>query len=543
MGPWRQVTAQNPVSGNHWDDLATACYESADYAAALAAWERAGQLGVWDRQEERPSAFPGEIPYRRSRCHARLGDGEQALAELDAAVRAGLRDLPAAAADPCWDGLRDQPRFRDLLGIGPDGTAPGTGTPGTGDRTDRGWRSDLRLLGREIRRRAARPPGPAGPGAALDAGIQAAADDLAARVPDLTDAQVATGILRLLVPLGDGHARIGVAAYPPLAPALPLEFWQYPEGLFAVAAGPAQRAALGAEVLAVDGRPVTEVLAGVEPITSRDNDAQLMKMAPAWLRRPAVLHALGLAGAPDAVTLRLRLPDGPEAEIRAAAEPEPDWPREGGLAPGWTRLADLAPGPVPACERHRDLDFWFEYQRADGLVYAQLNRVRDHPAESLPAFAGRLFDFIEAHDVQRLVLDLRWNGGGNTFLTQPLLHRLIGCGKVSRPGALFVIIGRQTFSAAQNTATAIERHTDAIFVGEPSGSRPNFTGETVPFRLPWSGLQVNVSDLFWQTSWPMDQRSWIAPDLYAPPTFAACRAGRDPAMEAIAAYRDHVPGG
>jgi hypothetical protein len=103
---------------------------------------------------------------------------------------------------------------------------------------------------------------------------------------------------------------------------------------------------------------------------------------------------------------------------------------------------------------------------------------------------------------------------------------------------LFVITGRGTFSAAQNTATFLDRHTNAVFVGEPTGSSPNFVGETAPFRLPHSGLQANVSDLYWQTSWPFDHRTAIAPDVYAPPTFAAFSANRDPAMDAIL---DHLP--
>ena len=45
---------------------------------------------------------------------------------------------------------------------------------------------------------------------------------------------------------------------------------------------------------------------------------------------------------------------------------------------------------------------------------------------------------------------------------------------------------RLTFSAAQNTVTAIERETSAIFVGEPTGSRPNFIGEAIDFELPCS---------------------------------------------------------
>jgi hypothetical protein len=67
-------------------------------------------------------------------------------------------------------------------------------------------------------------------------------------------------------------------------------------------------------------------------------------------------------------------------------------------------------------------------------------------------------------------------------------------------------------------------------------------GETIPITLPYSKLEANVSDLYWQTSWPMDHRSWIAPLIYTPPTFEAFRQNRDPAMEAILSCREHLPG-
>jgi hypothetical protein len=81
-----------------------------------------------------------------------------------------------------------------------------------------------------------------------------------------------------------------------------------------------------------------------------------------------------------------------------------------------------------------------------------------------------------------------------------------------------------------------------IFVGEPSGSRPNFIGETIPFELPYSKTIVNVSDLYWQTSWPGDHRTWIPPEILAPPTFETYRHNRDPAMEAIFECVAHLPG-
>jgi hypothetical protein len=197
---------------------------------------------------------------------------------------------------------------------------------------------------------------------------------------------------------------------------------------------------------------------------------------------------------------------------------------------------------MPLYLRNSDTPYWFEYLPAEAVVYFQFNSVRDEPLEPIPAFCERLFTFIDSHQVSKLVIDLRWNGGGNTDLVQPMLHRLIGCTKINQRGCLYVIIGRGTFSAAQNTATAIERETNAIFVGEPSGSRPNFIGETIPFTLPYSQAIVNVADLYWQTSWPTDHRPWIAPELYAPPSFESYSQNRDPAMEAILSCREHLPG-
>ena len=120
---------------------------------------------------------------------------------------------------------------------------------------------------------------------------------------------------------------------------------------------------------------------------------------------------------------------------------------------------------------------------------------------------------VESNDVDKLVIDLRWNGGGNNFLNRPLVHGLIRCDKVNQPGKLFVIVGRNTFSAAQCGATQIERYTDATFVGEPTGSCPNFVGESVMLELPYSKMTASISDLYWQNSVAMDYRTWIGPQI------------------------------
>jgi tetratricopeptide (TPR) repeat protein len=524
---WQAVVGLNPVNGVYWDRLAQAQFSMGDYAGALTAYQEAMALGVWPVRGPDPvpltSIFPGEISYRIACCHAMLGDNEEALTALTRAARLHLRDLDRAASDEHLAPLHGDPRFRELVGTS------------DGDRLSRvdGWRADLRTLCQEVKRRTPFPH-------AADEGFDAAADALDRAIPDLDDVQVVVGMWRLLRRLGDGHAYIDSApAYPDWERCLPVWFYLFEEGLFIPEVDPRYRHLLGAQILAIDGRKVPDVMAALDPLLTRDNDYGPLAGAPVRMRQPVFLHAVGASDDPGEVTLTARLSDGTVADVTLAAEsrePTRSWPR--GCPSGSLRLTDALPGPVPAYLRDVDTPYWFERLPARGLFYFQFNGIADRPDEPLMAFYERMFTAIDDQDAAALAIDLRWNGGGNTFLVEPLVQHIIRRERINRRGALFVITGRGTFSAAQNTATFLDRHTNAVFVGEPTGSSPNFVGETAPFRLPHSGLQANVSDLYWQSSWPFDHRTAIAPDIYTPPTFAAFSANRDPAMGAIL---DHLP--
>lgn len=534
---WEQAVRLNPVQGRHWVSLAEARFELGDYRAALAAYGKSQETGVAVGRGDNEAMFPADIAYRMASCHVRLGDREMAVQELDRAIRTGLRDLDRPSNDEHWASLLEDEAVREMLGI----------FDTEGMTRDEGWRADLTFLAREIKRRAYAPFAEV-PEPDFDAAVRDLADD----VPNLSDVQILAGIMKLLRPLGDGHAFVVPSEDKHETQlSLPVKFYLFAEGLFVTAAIPEHRELLGAQVLKVGEHPVDRVLAAVDPVISRDNAQQVRWLGPEVLRWTPLLHALGLIDDPAHAILTLQFPDGTSRAVKVesvAAGPH-DYPT---IAPppsltrprpaGWILLADTLDAPTPRYLRNCHVLYWFEYLPEAATVYFQFNGVGDHPHETLAEFSDRLFAFIDSHQVSKLVIDLRWNGGGNTYLVQQLLHRIIGCTKINQYGGLYVIIGRGTFSAAQNTATAIERETNAIFVGEPSGSRPNFIGETIPFKLPYSKASVNVADLYWQTSWPMDHRPWIAPDLYAPPVFEAYSQNRDPAMEAILACDEHLPG-
>lgn len=522
---WEMVVSANPVNGTFWAQLGAARYRMKDYRGAMMAFEQALELGTFAED----TCFPFDLAYRIACCYALLEEGEPALEWLAKAFDLGYRDLEQAQTDDDLASLRDDPRYRDIVALADTGELS----------RDEGWRHDLILLAREVKRKAYDPFR-----LVSEADFDAAVQKLHGSVPKLSDMQVIVEMRKLLRVLGDGHARItGTDQHHELQQRLPLQFYLFEEGLYIIAAAPEHKGLLGVRVLRFGEQTVDQVMAALDVVICRDNEWWPREMAPHRMRELPLLHALGLTPESDQVELTVLDADGKTRPVHIAVDPSSPRPGTALPDPGrWLTYAETLSSPLPLYLKNRDAAYWFEYLPADLLIYFQFNSVRDEPEESLADFCERLFAFVEDSDVEKLVLDMRWNGGGNTFLELALLHRLIGCKKVNRRGKLFVIIGRATFSAAQNGATLIERHTEAIFVGEPSGSSPNFIGETIPITLPYSKLQLNVSDLYWQTSWPMDHRTWIAPLLYTPPTFAAYRENRDPALEAILAAREHFAG-
>jgi len=172
-------------------------------------------------------------------------------------------------------------------------------------------------------------------------------------------------------------------------------------------------------------------------------------------------------------------------------------------------------------------NYWFTWDAARGLLYIKYNLCSD----GTPSFASMVrdvFAIADAQTVQRFVVDLRNNPGGNSQVVQPLIDALR-----QRPalrGRLYAIVNRRTISSGLLAALDLQS-AGAILAGEPTGGKPNSYGDQRSFQLPNSRLTVFHSTKYFDLV-PGDPPA-LAPDLQVSITSAAFFARRDPVLDAI----------
>ncbi len=374
---------------------------------------------------------------------------------------------------------------------------------------------------------------------------KAAAAALEEALPGMRYHEAVAGFARLVALAGDGHTRLGhvrLADHTRVELGLlpgegfeliyPVAFEVFDDGLYALSTTEAYKAIFGKRVTAINGRPVPDVIEALRPFIAADNEMWILYMVPHYLSQPAYVHAAGITTQlGDPLQLTLTDADGTSLKLdiqSMAAEADATWVEADRYVGATTLLLPLY--------RQFDDNYELIYLDHSRTVYVRFRQVSDEDEEPLNKFAQRLFQFVDSADVDRLVIDVRRNGGGNNYLIQPLVHGLIRADKINAPGKLFLIIDRGTFSAAISFVGEVERNTHALFVGEPTGSPVNQYGDSERVTLPASGLTVRIATLYWQPSDPRDERPWVVPDIPAPISFHDYMMHRDPALDVIHAY-------
>ena len=479
-----------------WTQLGAAQAAAGHFAQAAEAYSQALGLG---------GEYPGSLTYRVASFYARAGDKDRAMEWLAKALAVPFENRPHIALDDAFAAWREDDSFRKMAGLAPK-------TPMS---REAGWNYDLDFLLSEVRRmhysyrNGKLPPG-----------YEEAVRQLRQRISKLSDAAMEPEIQRLLARLGDGHT--GLHSGP--SRSIPFAFYDFSDGVFVIDA-PADCQCIGARVVGIGQIPIQDAIRKIAPFLSVDNAMGVRQQAPVYLRFIEYLQAAGISSTENEVALSLEM-SGARRQVTARPTDSGFFRRK--LFP--SKLARA--GAVPLYLQHVDDNYWFQVLPDGKTVYFQFNQVLNKPQETIAQFAVPFQRALASGKIRNLIVDLRHNSGGNLNLFPPLLRAIIAFETLQEGAGLYVITGRQTFSAAQVFLNELDHYTSAIVAGEPSGSRPNFVGESAPATLPVSGLQMTISTRYHQTE-DQDQRAWIAPKIPVELSSGDYFSNRDPVLDAV----------
>ena len=368
--------------------------------------------------------------------------------------------------------------------------------------------------------------------------FDAAVDKLYAEIPNLEEHEISVGFARIIGMFKYGHTRMGWRDNPVQLRQLPINMYHFSDGVYVQGVHKDYSEAIGAKVTAIGGMPIMEALKKVYPVVPVENEQFFRAYGFLYLISPEVLHAQGvIPELSDNVSISFEK-DGKSFTKTLTVMPV------GKMVPttyGYVQTQEdwldaRESGDTPLYLKNLDKIYYYEYIPEKKIVYVRQSQIQDDPSEAIPQFYDRVFDFIENNDVERLVLDVRLNGGGNNYKNKDVVTRIIESKKVNKVGNLMVILGRRTFSACQNLVNELDNYTNATFIGEPTGENVNFYGDNNEHILPNTKTPVYLSFAWWQDKPQWENADWLAPHVAIDMSFEDYKTNKDPVLEAALGF-------
>jgi hypothetical protein len=265
--------------------------------------------------------------------------------------------------------------------------------------------------------------------------------------------------------------------------------------IFVIAADKKYNALVGGKLNTIGGHAAEYVFNRLGECVSNDSEFGFTKSIPVYMSNAVILNTLNLIENVQELPLEITPSDNKKIKI---VIPSFDWQ----AYPGWLESRFQIPGygnsinifnnkneDLPLHLKNLvngDVNYWFEYLPESETLYMQFNAVAVMQEESFFEFNKRLWNYYDSvsEQVDKFVLDLRYNKGGNGYLLKPFIHEIIKHEKLISRGYFYIIQSSYTFSAGVNCIAQIIKNTQAITVGEPTAGPLNWCSDIQFLELP-----------------------------------------------------------
>jgi len=355
-------------------------------------------------------------------------------------------------------------------------------------------------------------------------------------------------IMKLVASLRDGHTEVTLNNQENFNLWFPIRFEKLYNGIFITAIEKKYSELLGAKVVVMGNNRVNTVYKKVGEIIASDSDHGLARVITNYLSNSIILKALEIIKNKKLLPLSVIFPDGTKRHISVESHTwnmALNWAWNKNAVPTYKEVRTIYDGKMKKLPLYLSriipsrIPYWYKYLPKDQMIYFQFNDVTNWGKEPFKDFIESLFSTYDEYisQIEKFVIDLRFNEGGNGELLKPLVREFVIRGKSLDRGKLFIITGGNTFSAASNLIGKMLKNTNVITVGDIASGPLNWCSDIIKFILPRSKIMVNISSMAWQEGHPTDNRGYYPPDNYIPFTSKSYISFSDPALEVIKAKK------
>jgi len=352
------------------------------------------------------------------------------------------------------------------------------------------------------------------------------------RIPEMTDEQIVMEFFRLVALPNDAHST-PLVFFPCFdLHAYPIRIYGFEDGWYIVDAGRSYRQLIGAKLLKIGSANMEDIFHQFPPyLAAESSSAKLdrctyLALTPEWLKTQGFIREIQQA------PFTLEKANGEQVTVVI-----PSVKMLNCMYWGYIRRIDNNQPPV--FNNYRKYPYLFKLLEESKTLYIQCNEVTRQIGE----FSELLSEYISTHNFERCVVDIRNNMGGDDSSLWKLVDVIRDSKKINRQGALFVLIGRHTFSSGVLFANKLRLQTKAIFAGEPTAQGAIFNANPDFVQLPNSRLIFAISTTSTsrsQASWPFATGTKITPDIPVQYSYRDFMEGRDPVLEAALKYQPPV---
>lgn len=302
------------------------------------------------------------------------------------------------------------------------------------------------------------------------------------QLPTLSTNDILVRLMGITRQVGDGHT-----AFPLWGPKLhkfPFKLVAIDQRFFVSATTHDNQHLLKSELVAINGRPISSVyqsFSKLVPFTENAYSAQVR--VAQYIPMAEVLNGAGVIDADYSANFTFKQ-DETLFQQRLHAHVSPKYDQK-------PQLGSFNPSKVASANEW----LWFAASPDKRAVYIKFERYTN--LKNMKKFATALLRFINTHQSEHVIIDLRNNYGGDFFVGLKLAQSLVLADSLNWQSGNYVLINNVTFSAAMSNAAQFSQILNAKLVGSPTGAKPKGYQDMGEFTLPHSQRVVTYSKRYY----------------------------------------------